>query len=153
MAVVVAGTPYGAYDALYLIDVEYEALPAVVDPQRAAADGASLVHDSFPGNQAFHWVVSGGDIDAAFASAEVVVEDRIVQQRLSPRRWRRARTPRERRELPAHLQPASEEERLAWRRQRGAALAAEPLWGPFFERTWRSTMRELDRLESLTPAQ
>ena len=84
VAVVVAETDYQAHDALDLIDVDYEPLPAVVDPQRAAADGASLVHDGVPGNQAFHWVVSGGDVEAAFSSAEVVVKDRIVQQRLIP---------------------------------------------------------------------
>ncbi|HET9266221.1 MAG TPA: molybdopterin cofactor-binding domain-containing protein [Vicinamibacterales bacterium] len=84
VAVVVAETAYHAQDALDLIEVDYEALPAVVDPQQAAASGAPLVHDSVPGNQAFHWVVSGGDVDAAFASAEVVVKDRIVQQRLIP---------------------------------------------------------------------
>ena len=84
VAVVVAETDYQAHDALDLIDVDYEPLLAVVDPQRAAADGASLVHDGVPGNQAFHWVVSGGDVEAAFSSAEVVVKDRIVQQRLIP---------------------------------------------------------------------
>jgi aerobic carbon-monoxide dehydrogenase large subunit len=37
-----------------------------------------------PGNQAFHWVVAGGDVDAAFKNAELVITDRIVQQRLIP---------------------------------------------------------------------
>jgi carbon-monoxide dehydrogenase large subunit len=84
VAVVVAETPYQAYDALDLIDVDYEALPAIVDPQQATAGGAPQVHASVLGNQAFHWVVSGGDVDAAFASPEVIVKDRIVQQRLIP---------------------------------------------------------------------
>jgi carbon-monoxide dehydrogenase large subunit len=84
VAVAVAASAYQAHDALDLIEVEYEPLPAVVDPQQAAGDGAPLVHDAVPGNQAFHWVVSGGDVDAAFASPEVVVRDRIVQQRLIP---------------------------------------------------------------------
>ena len=84
VAVVVAETPYLAQDALELIDVDYEPLPAVTDPAQAAAAGAPQVHASVPGNQAFHWVVSGGDVDAAFASAEIVVKDHIVQQRLIP---------------------------------------------------------------------
>ena len=84
VAVVVAETPYLAQDALELIDVDYEPLPAVVDPAQAVAAGAPQVHASVPGNQAFHWVVSGGDVDAAFASAEIVVKDHIVQQRLIP---------------------------------------------------------------------
>ena len=39
VAVVVAESDYQAYDALELIDVDYEPLPAVVDPQKAAAAG------------------------------------------------------------------------------------------------------------------
>ncbi len=84
VAVVVAETEYQAYDALELIDVDYQALPAVVDPQKAAAAGAPQLHPEAPGNIAFHWTVAGGDVDAAFASAAVVVRDRIIQQRLIP---------------------------------------------------------------------
>jgi aerobic carbon-monoxide dehydrogenase large subunit len=84
VAVVVAETNYQAYDALELIDVDYEPLAAVTDPQGATAAGAPQVHASVPGNQAFHWTVAGGDIDAAFASPDVVVRDTIVQQRLIP---------------------------------------------------------------------
>jgi carbon-monoxide dehydrogenase large subunit len=84
VAVVVAGTEYQAYDALEQIEVDYEALPAVVDPQKGAAAGAPQLHAEAPGNLAFHWTVAGGDIDAAFKSAPVIVRDRIVQQRLIP---------------------------------------------------------------------
>jgi carbon-monoxide dehydrogenase large subunit len=84
VAVVVADTPYHAADALDLIQVEYDALPAVVDPEAAVRDGAPRLHDEIPNNIAFHWTVAGGDVDAAFKSAEVVVRDRIIQQRLIP---------------------------------------------------------------------
>ena len=84
VAVVVAESDYQAYDALDLIDVDYDPLPAVVDPQKAAAEGAPLLHQEAPGNVAFHWTVAGGDVDAAFSSAPVVVRDRIIQQRLIP---------------------------------------------------------------------
>ena len=40
VAVVVADTPYQAHDALDLIDVDYEPLPAVVDPEKATKPGA-----------------------------------------------------------------------------------------------------------------
>jgi aerobic carbon-monoxide dehydrogenase large subunit len=80
----VAENSYQAYDALDLIDVDYEPLPAVVDPEKAALEGAPQLHPDIPKNQAFHWVVAGGDIDAAFKSAEVVVKERIIQQRLIP---------------------------------------------------------------------
>jgi carbon-monoxide dehydrogenase large subunit len=84
VAVVVAETDYQAYDALDLIDVDYEPLPAVVNPRQAVEEGAPQLHAEAPGNVAFHWTVAGGDVDAAFASAEVVVRDRIIQQRLIP---------------------------------------------------------------------
>ena len=84
VAAVVAESEYQAYDALELIDVDYDPLPAVVDPHRAAADGAPQLHKEVPGNLAFHWVLEGGDIAAAFQSSDVVVRDRIVQQRLIP---------------------------------------------------------------------
>ena len=85
VAVVVAETPYQAYDALDLIEVDYAPLESVIDPEAAAKAGAPQLHADIEGNQAFHWVVSGGgDVDAAFADAEVVVKERIVQQRLIP---------------------------------------------------------------------
>jgi aerobic carbon-monoxide dehydrogenase large subunit len=84
VAVVVAESRYQAYDALDLIDVEYDPLPAITDPQAAAASGAPQLHANIKGNQAFHWTVSGGDVEAAFANAEVIVRDRIIQQRLIP---------------------------------------------------------------------
>ena len=87
VAVVVADTPYQAYDALDLIEVDYEPLPSVTDPEAAAAPGAPRLHADIDGNQAFHWTVAGGDVDAAFTAAEadgVVIKERILQQRLIP---------------------------------------------------------------------
>ena len=85
VAVVVAETRYQAQDALGLIEVDYDPLPAVVDPQKSTESGAPQLHKEAPGNQAFHWVVAGGDdIGDVFKRAEVVVKDRIIQQRLIP---------------------------------------------------------------------
>jgi len=50
----------------------------------AMAKGAPQLHADIAANQAFHWTVAGGDLDAAFAKADVVVKDRIIQQRLIP---------------------------------------------------------------------
>ena len=102
VAVVVAESAYQAYDALDLIAVDYDPMPAVVDPNKAAQAGAPQVHDVAPDNVAFHWTVAGGDVDAAFASAEVVVRDRIIQQRLIP-------TAMEPRSALAHFVPATGE--------------------------------------------
>jgi carbon-monoxide dehydrogenase large subunit len=84
VAVVVAETAYQAHDALDLIDVDYDALPAVTDARKAVQPGAPQLHGEVPNNEAFHWEVAGGDIDAAFTTADVVVKERIVQQRLIP---------------------------------------------------------------------
>ncbi len=88
VATVVAETPYQAHDALALIEVDYEPLEVVIDPEAAHDDGAPQLHDDIEQNQAFHWTVAGGgDVDAAFAEAEangVVLKERILQQRLIP---------------------------------------------------------------------
>jgi carbon-monoxide dehydrogenase large subunit len=84
VAVVVAETPYQAYDALELINVEYQPLACTIDPQQAMRPGAPQLHADVPNNVAFHWLLNGGDVDAAFAKADVVIEERIVQQRLIP---------------------------------------------------------------------
>lgn len=84
VAVVVAESEYQAHDALELIEVDYEPLPATVDPQKATAPDAPQLHAEAPGNVAFHWTVAGGDVDAAFSSADIVIRDRIIQQRLIP---------------------------------------------------------------------
>jgi len=84
VGVVVAETAYQAQDALELVDVDYEPLPVVIDPVSANKPGAPQLHPDVPNNEAFHWTVGGGDIDAAFKQADVVVKERIVQQRLIP---------------------------------------------------------------------
>ncbi len=84
VAIVVAETAYQARDAAEGVQVDYEETPAVVGMREALAEGAPLVHDDVPGNRAFHWTVSGGDVDAAFEEADVVVREQIVNQRLIP---------------------------------------------------------------------
>ena len=84
VAVVVAADRYQAEDAVELIDVDYEPLPTVINPEAALQEGAPQLHEDAPGNQAFHWVAAGGDTDDAFANADVVVRDTIIQQKLIP---------------------------------------------------------------------
>ena len=85
VAVVVAESRYQAYDALDLIEVDYEPLPVVIDLDRAGGPGAPRLHAEIEGNRAFRWELKGGeDIDETFARADVVVKERIVQQRLIP---------------------------------------------------------------------
>ena len=84
VAVVVAEDRYQAEDALELINVDYEPLPTVINPEAALQEGAPQLHEDAPNNQAFHWVAAGGDTDEAFANADVVVRDTIIQQKLIP---------------------------------------------------------------------
>ncbi|MEE9173857.1 MAG: xanthine dehydrogenase family protein molybdopterin-binding subunit, partial [Thermoplasmata archaeon] len=84
VAVVVAEDPAIGADAIELIDVDYEPLPVVVNQEEALKEGAPQLHEEAPGNQAFKWVLPGGDVEAAFKEADVVVEQRLVNQRLQP---------------------------------------------------------------------
>jgi carbon-monoxide dehydrogenase large subunit len=85
VAAVVAETREAAEDALELIDVDWEPLDAVVDAERAVEDGAPQIHESAAHNVVMDW--SCGDADAAdrgLADADVVVRQRLVNQRLIP---------------------------------------------------------------------
>jgi aerobic carbon-monoxide dehydrogenase large subunit len=84
VAVVVATDRYIARDAADLVEVAYDPLPAVADPEKAIAPGAPAVHPEWPDNIAFTYSQKGGDVDKAFADADVVVKQRIVSQRLIP---------------------------------------------------------------------
>ncbi len=82
VAAVVARDRYAAADALELIDVEYEALPPVLDMPAALEPGSPKVHAE--GNKSYTWTLANGDLDAAFAGAPVVIERTYRQQRLIP---------------------------------------------------------------------
>ena len=88
IAFVVAEDRYAARDALELINVDYEPLPAVIDAERALDPGASVVRDDVPGkadNHIFDW--TAGDqaaADAAFAAADVVVAQDMLYPRVHP---------------------------------------------------------------------
>src|SRR6185437_11695899 len=84
VAVIVAVDRYLARDAADLLDVWYEPLPAVADPEKALAPGAPAVHPQWPDNTAFTFHQEGGDTAKAFADAEVIVKQRITSQRLIP---------------------------------------------------------------------
>jgi carbon-monoxide dehydrogenase large subunit len=84
VAVVVAQDRYVAQDAAELIEVDYEPLPAVADPEKALEPKAPAVHPEWPDNVSFTFHQDGGDVDKAFANADVVVKQRITSQRLIP---------------------------------------------------------------------
>ena len=69
VAMVVADTRYIAEDALDLIEVNYEPLPAVIDPQEALAADAPVLHEKLGSNLANERSYVYGDPDDAFAKA------------------------------------------------------------------------------------
>ena len=84
VAVVVATDKYLAREAAEKIEIDWDVLPAVADPEKAIAAGAPPVHPEWPDNVAFNYHQESGDIDKAFAEADVVVKQRITSQRLIP---------------------------------------------------------------------
>ena len=80
IAAVAAATPHAAEEALNLIDVQYEVLPAVTNVEDAMSPDAPVLHadlgvDVAPGpNLCAHGVHSLGDVEAGFAEADLIVE-------------------------------------------------------------------------------
>jgi aerobic carbon-monoxide dehydrogenase large subunit len=110
VAVVVARDRYIARDAADAIVVSYDPLPAVVDTEKAMTGQPTLVHKDFANNLAVPLVPSGTGVSAdgstvddtaineAFAKADVVISQRMVNQRLAP-------TTMEPRGVVAHFEP------------------------------------------------
>jgi carbon-monoxide dehydrogenase large subunit len=84
VAVVIAETRAVARDALDLVEVDYEPLPAVTDPEKALEKGSPLAHPELGTNVAFTWSLPAGDIDGAFKEADKVLKLRILHPRLTP---------------------------------------------------------------------
>ena len=74
IAGIAAANAHAAEAALSLIDVEYEALPAVTSAEEAMADGAPQLHPEYAGNVSDHSQLKLGDVDAALGEADIVVE-------------------------------------------------------------------------------
>jgi carbon-monoxide dehydrogenase large subunit len=83
IAAVVATDKYSARDAVELISVDYEELPVAVDVE-AAAQGGPVIHEKFGDNIAYKFTSGEGDIEAALKSADRIVTQRMVHQRLAP---------------------------------------------------------------------
>jgi 4-hydroxybenzoyl-CoA reductase subunit alpha len=78
VAAVAAEDEDTAVEALKLIEVEYEVLPAVFDPLEATQEGAPQIHDHAENNINIHVPIEIGDVDKAFRDAYYVREDRFV---------------------------------------------------------------------------
>jgi carbon-monoxide dehydrogenase large subunit len=108
VAVVVASNRYVARDAVDAIVVDYDPLPAVVDPELAMTGQPAVIHPAFPNNISIDGIPGGtgvspggiddSAIDKAFAEADVVISQRMLNQRLAP-------TAIEPRGVVAHYEP------------------------------------------------
>ncbi len=97
VAVVVARDRYVARDAVEAIEVTYDTLPAVVDPEAAMTGKPAVLHADFPNNIALlvpsgtgvtgsgsSRTIDDSAIEDAFKKAEVVISQRMINQRLAP---------------------------------------------------------------------
>jgi carbon-monoxide dehydrogenase large subunit len=88
VAVVIADNSYAARDAVDLIDVDYEPLPAAIDLEKAMEPGAALLYEEFGTNVAFSMNPPSDEIDKIIeqtrADGGVVIKQRLVNQRLAP---------------------------------------------------------------------
>ncbi len=83
VAAVAARTRGAAEDALELIAVEYEALPAVVDTVEAIRPGAALLYEELESNLAWKGSLHYGDVPAAFKQADRIVKEKLKIHRYS----------------------------------------------------------------------
>jgi len=146
VAVVVANDRYVARDALDAIKVDYETLPAVVDTELAMTGKPTVIHPDFPNNLAVPLVPSGTGvsadgkvddtaIDRAFANAEVVISQRMMNHRLVPNSI-------EARGVVAHYEPA-----------RGSMTIWSSTQNPHILRTMIAAMNGLgqDQVRAIAP--
>jgi carbon-monoxide dehydrogenase large subunit len=96
VAVVVARDRYAARDAADAISVDYDHLPVVVDPELAMSGTSAVIHEEFKNNLALPLLSSGTGVsqdgkvvddsalDKAFAAADLVISQRMVNHRLVP---------------------------------------------------------------------
>jgi 2-furoyl-CoA dehydrogenase large subunit len=83
VAAVVADTRALAEDAAELVEVDYEPLPHVIDPEEAVKPGSPLVHPAHGSNVLYHRCFVWGPVEAAFAKADHRVSLRVVWSRSS----------------------------------------------------------------------
>lgn len=98
MVMVVAESRYLAEDALELIQIDYEPLPVVTDPEAALAEDAPLALLEAEDNIGLYAKIGTGDMDTALAEADIVLEETFASQRYVP-------SPMETRGIAASVDP------------------------------------------------
>jgi carbon-monoxide dehydrogenase large subunit len=102
IAAVIATDRYLARDAADKIEVDYEPLPVVTDPEKALQAGGTVIHPELGDNVAFVAKLEGGDWKAVESDSSLkVIKQRLVNQRLAP-------VSMETRGVVAHYSPGEE---------------------------------------------
>jgi carbon-monoxide dehydrogenase large subunit len=83
VAAIAAETATAGWDAAGLIEVAYQALPAVPEPEAALAAGAPVLHPEIEGNRSLRRALKAGQPEAAFARAAHRVTLRVAQERIA----------------------------------------------------------------------
>jgi carbon-monoxide dehydrogenase large subunit len=83
VAMVVADDAQSAQELAELVTVDFDPLPAVVDPEEALKDGSPLVHSYLQSNLAYYSIKSSGNIRKIFREADHVVKRKFRFPRLN----------------------------------------------------------------------
>ena len=81
VAVVIGRDKYVVEDVVHAVAVEYDVREAVLDPEIALLPDSPRVYSDWDDNVVYHQHFSGGDIEQAFASADLVVSQRFRSAR------------------------------------------------------------------------
>lgn len=83
IAAVLSEDLYSARDAVEQVEIDFEPLSAVVDPDVATQAGTALVHTGFARNIACRYQREFGDIKKAFNNASTIIEETLKNQRVT----------------------------------------------------------------------
>ncbi len=83
LVAVIAKTQYQARDAADEVVIDYEPLPTLTTIDEASKEGAPLIWAGAEGNVGSRWDHTKGDVEGAFATADVVIKERIISQKLA----------------------------------------------------------------------
>ena len=83
VAAVVVEDKYLAEDILELVEVDYEVLDPVVNPEKAMESESALVHENVPSNVVWDGKYDYGDVEGAFEASDLVVKDRLYFHRFT----------------------------------------------------------------------
>ena len=83
LVAVLADSQYAARDAADAVTIEYETLPAVTGIEEARQEGAPQLWSGAPNNIGVSSDILKGDVEGAFANADIVIKQRIVSQKVA----------------------------------------------------------------------